>query len=151
MSVRFIRPENPLGKAMRGTGGIKVGEALAAAAENLKELEAPAREELRQALITAEAQFSAFGSAFDEAKIDDLYAVANRAVGLADLCGLPAVDHAVVSLCDLLDKLKVRKTWDAEAVGVHIFSLRALLGANPGDDQVQAILAGLRQVSAKYA
>jgi hypothetical protein len=151
MSVRFLRPENPLGKAMRGTGGVKAGDALAAATENLKELEAPAQEELREALIDAETQFSAFGPAFDEAKIDDLYALANRAVGLAGLCGLPAVDHAVVSLCELLDKLKVRRTWDAEPVRVHIFSLRALLNANPGDDQVKAILAGLRQVSAKYA
>jgi hypothetical protein len=151
MSVRFVRPENVLGKAMRSTGGIKVGEALSAAAENLKELEAPAIAELQTTLVQTEAQFAAFGPTYDGHKIDGLYLLANQAIGLAALCGLPAVDDAVVSLCDLLDKLKARKLWDREAVGVHIFSLRALLNANPGDAQVQAILAGLRQVSAKYA
>jgi hypothetical protein len=151
MSVRFFRPENPLGKALRGIGGIKVGEALSAAAENLKDLKAPAIAELQATLVETENLFATFGPTFDEEKLDGLYLVANQAIGLAALCGMPAVDDAVVSLCDLLDKLKTRKRWDAEAVGVHIHSLRALLNANPGDAQVQAILAGLRQVSAKYA
>ena len=151
MSVRFIRPENVLGKALRATGGLKVSQALAAATENLIELEAPAIAELQATLSQTEAQFAAYGSAFDDGKLDKLYLVANQAIGLAALCGLPAVDEAVVSLCDLLDKLKVRKRWDPEAVGVHIHALRALLTANPGDAQVRAILAGLRQVSAKYA
>ena len=151
MSVRFIRPENLLGKALRASGGMKVGEALAAAAENLKELEAPAIAELQSTLSQAETQFAVFGEVFNEKKLDQMYMVANHAIGLAALCGLPTVDEAVVSLCDLLDKLKVRKRWDPEAVGVHIHSLRALLSANPGDAQVKTILAGLRQVSAKYA
>jgi hypothetical protein len=151
MSVRFIRPENVLGKAMRSTGGIKVGDALAAAAENLKALEAPAIAELQATLAQTETQFAAYGPTYDDAKSDALYLVANQAIGLAALCGMPAVDDAVVSLCDLMDKLKVRRRWDAEAVGVHIYSLRALLNANPGDTQVKAILDGLRKVSARYA
>lgn len=128
-----------------------MSDALAAASENLKELEAPAQAELQATLVAAEQQFAAYGKAYDDAKLDELYSAANKAIGLADLCGLPAVDQAVMSLADLLDKLKVRKVWDAEAVGVHIYSLRALLNANPGDEQVAAILAGLRKVSAKYA
>lgn len=151
MSVRILFPKNKLGELMRAPGGMKADEALKAADANLLELKEPLLAELRTALEEIHAGFAAYGPVYDDAKLDGLYAISSRTVGMAGLCGLPAIDEAVTSLCDLLDHLKHQRQWDAEAVGVHIHSLRILLTANPGDSQVAAILSGLRKVSRRYA
>lgn len=147
----FVFPKNRLAKLLRAAGGKPVAEALADADANLKTIGAEAEAELKAMLIEVEARYAALGETYNGEKLDDLYVIANRAIGVAGVCGREAVDVALVSLCQLLDYLKSRGGWDNASVGVHVQALRLLLGADPNDEQVAAILEGLKRVSALYA
>nr|QQZ49996.1 hypothetical protein JKL49_25670 [Phenylobacterium glaciei] len=90
---------------------------------------------------------------YDAAVADELYAIASAAIGVPTACGLAPIDTALVSLADLTDYLKTRKTWDANAVAVHLRAFRLLLHTEAGKDSngTKAILEGLRRVSQRYA
>lgn len=72
---------------------------------------------------------------------------------MPSVCGLAAIDTALISLSDLLDYLKSQQRWDANAVAVHLRACRLLLQTEGAADAAgtQAILAGLRKVSQRYA
>lgn len=147
----FVFPKNRLAKLLRAAGGKPVAEALEDATANLQAIEGEAQAELQSMLAEVETRYAVLGDAYDGAKLDDLYQIANRAIGVAGICGRAAVDVALVSLCQLLDYLKTAGRWDNASVGVHVQALRLLLGADPNDQQVAAILDGLKRVSALYA
>jgi hypothetical protein len=147
----FVFPKNRLAKLLRAAGGKPVAEALEDASANLKAIEPEAQAELQCMLKEVEARYAALGDTYDGDKLEDLYQIANRAIGVAGVCGREAVDVALVSLCQLLDYLKTAGRWDNASVGVHVQALRLLLGADPNDEQVAAILDGLKRVSALYA
>lgn len=147
----FLFPKNRLAKLLRAAGGKPVVEALEDANANLKTIESDAQAELRSMLAEVEARYAALGDVYDGDKLDDLYQIANRAIGVAGVAGRAAVDVALVSLCQLLDYLKTAGRWDNASVGVHVQALRLLLAADPNDEQVAAILDGLKRVSALYA
>ena len=128
------------------------------------ESELTAQPEIRQAVVLGEAQaelqcmlkevearYAALGDTYNGDKLDELYQIANRAIGVAGVAGREAVDVALVSLCQLLDYLKTAGRWDNASVEVHVQALRLLLAADPNDQQVAAILDGLKRVSALYA
>lgn len=152
-AVRFFVPENRLGTLLRVPGGAPVADAVVAAEAGLAELEGPAREELAAALAAVEESAARRTAQFDAAGLEELYGLAQGAIGLASLCQRPAVDEALRSLCDLLDNLGRSERWDAEAVTVHVRSLRLLMGeAGAKDGQAaQVVLQGLRRVSGRYA
>lgn len=152
-AVRFFVPENRLGKLLRIPGGAAVEDAVIAAESGLADLEAPAREELTAALAAVEACAAERPAQFEAAGVEELYGLAHGAIGLASLCQRPSVDEALRSLCDLLDNLSRAERWDAEAVSVHVRSLRLLMGEVGGGDgrAAEAVLQGLRRVSARYA
>jgi hypothetical protein len=147
----FTFPKNRLAKLLRAAGGKPVAEALEDAKTNLKAIEPDAQAELKSMLAEVEQRYAALGAAFDGDKLDDLYQIANRAIGVAGVAGREAVDVALVSLCQLLDYLKTAGRWDNASVGVHVQALRLLLVADPNDEQVAEILDGLKRVSALYA
>jgi hypothetical protein len=152
-AVRFFVPENRLAKLLRVPGGAPVAEAVGAAEAGLGELEGPAREELAAALAAVEACAGRRPAQFEAAGVEELYGLSQGAIGLASLCQRPAVDEALRSLCDLLDNLARNERWDAEAVTVHVRSLRLLMGdAGVKDGQAaEVVLQGLRRVSSRYA
>ncbi|MFC3077892.1 hypothetical protein ACFODL_07320 [Phenylobacterium terrae] len=152
-AVRFFVPENRLGKLLRIPGGAPVADAVVAAEAGLAELEAPAREELAAALAAVEACAAQRPAQFEAAGLEELYGLAQGAIGLASLCQRPSVDEALRSLCDLLDHLARCERWDAEAVSVHVRSLRLLMGEAGAKDgeAAAAVLQGLRRVSGRYA
>ena len=147
----FLFPKNRLAKLLRAAGGKPVAEALEDANANLKTIEPDAQAELQSMLAEVEQRYAALGDAYDGDKLDDLYQIANSAIGVAGVAGREAVDVALVSLCQLLDYLKTAGRCDSPSVGVHVQALRLLLAADPNDEQVGAILDGLKQVSALYA
>jgi hypothetical protein len=109
---------------------------------------------LQQAVADAAAAFQAFPAEFSAEALQGLYAIAARAVGVGAAAGAPGADAALVSLCDLLDRLATRGRWDREAIAVHVQTLQ-LLSANLGTPMdaatVDQVLGGLRKVSARYA
>ena len=66
--------------------------------------------------------------------------------------GLPELGHAAFSLCELLDRLKSKRTWNWPAVQVHLHGL--LILADPDKtppEGRQTVVDGLRQVSQRAA
>jgi len=150
-AVRFFTPENRLGKLLRTPGGAAVADAVVAAETGLAELGGAAREELVSALSAVEACAAEHPAQFEAHRLEALYGLAQGAIGLGSLCERPAVDEALRSLCDLLDNFGRAERWDAEAVNVHVRSLRLLMGGSGGAQAEAAVLHGLRQVVGRFA
>lgn len=151
-SVRFMFPENKLAKLIRAPGGKAAAEAVRDAQANLEALHEEGMATLEAALIDAEAAFAAAPKTYDEALLDTLYRIGAETIGVAGVCGMAPVETVLTSLCDLLEHFKTNKLWDLVAIDVHIRSYRLLLGdGGKTGAGVQAILAGLRRVTERYA
>ena len=151
MSVRFVVPKLRLAKLLRTPGGLPVVEALEAAERNLRTLRPSCQAELTVLLELCEQSFAVLGAEFDAAGLKDIYATAVRGIGGGRVSGLPAVDLALISLCDLIDHLQTTGRYDRKAVGVHVSSWRLLMGADLPEAGTTAVLDGLRKVNLRYA
>jgi hypothetical protein len=153
-SVQFVFPKLRLATQLRVPGGKPVCEALADADSNLAQLAPDCLEELRALLAEAEACLVGFPATFEAEPLRNLYAIAERAVGLGKIAGAPAADTALISLCDLLDYLLASQRPDTISVAVHVRALRLLVGdAGKTLDETgaNAVMEGLKKVSARHA
>jgi hypothetical protein len=150
-SVRFVFPKPRLAQLLKMPGGIPVAEALERAQANLEEIKPTCSAELTALLELTEVAYGALSDNFDDVGLERLYAVAVRGVGGGRVCGVPGVDVALTSLCDLLDYLRTQKRYDREAIGVHIRAWRLLMTLDLPAEGQDAILDGLKQVSRRYA
>lgn len=150
-TVRFMFPKVRLAELIRQPGGLTVADALERAQENLEEIRPTCLAEMLALLELAEQTFERLGEAFDEAGISEVYGVAVRGIGAGVVCGVPATDEALTSLCDLLDHLKTSRRFDREAVAVHVRAWRLLMNEGLPPAGQTAVLDGLRKVSARYA
>jgi hypothetical protein len=152
-SVRYEFPKFKLTQQLREPGGLAVAEAVEAAESNLDELRPECADELQAATAAALACFQGFPASFDATSLQQLYAIAARAVGIGAVCGAPAADATFVSLCNLLDHLSVIKRWDLDAIAVHVKTL-VLLAARVRDKldapAIEQVLAGLEKVTRRY-
>ena len=153
MSVKIHTPPVRLAKLLRTPGGLPVAEAVQRAGAGLLSLRQDCLAELKAMLEVAEAVAGRAGDGFDAEALAELYAVVSKPIGVPSVCGLTSMDTALISLSDLLDYLKGQQRWDANAVAVHLRALRLLLHTEGAADAAgtQAILAGLRKVSQRYA
>jgi len=153
MSVSITYPKLKLAAQLREAGGQSVADSLEAADANLEALRPTALDELRTAVAAAAAAFQRLPDGFDAEALQGLYAIAARAVGIGAVSGAPGADAALVSLCDLLDRLANKTRWDREAIGVHVRTLQLLAWQGDVLDEAatQHVLDGLRKVSARYA
>src|ERR1700741_3458144 len=147
-AARFTVPKHRLDQQLKKPGGLPVAEAIEAAQANLAVLKPQCMGELYVLLEAAETVFAKLGSTYDEAAVAQLYATAVRGIGLGDVCGAGSVDRALHSLCDLLDPLQTPQRYGAEAVGVHLRAWRLLISTELPPQGAQAVLAGLKKVSA---
>ena len=150
-SVRFVFPKPRLAQLLRMPGGLPVAEALEQAEQNLEGIRPTCVSELQALLELADARFQGLAAEADDAGVADLYAIAVRGIGGGQVCGLPGVDEALTSFCDLLDHLRSNGRYDRAAIGVHVSSWRLLMSADLPPEGSAAILDGLRRVSARYA
>jgi len=139
-AVRIHVPPVRLAKLLRTPGGLPVADAIRRAGAGLESLRGECLTELKGVLDSAESCAARGGAQYDRALLDELYTIVATPIGIPSVCGLASVDTALISLSDLLDYLKGQERWDANAVAVHL--------AQAG---TQAILAGLRKVSQRYA
>lgn len=153
MSVKIHTPPVRLAKLLRAPGGLPVAEAVQRAGAGLQSLRKDCLVELKAVLEAAEAIASRASDAFDADLLAELYGVVSKPIGVPSVCGLNSVDTALISLSDLLDYLKGQQRWDANAAAVHLRAFRLLLHTEGAADAAgtQAILAGLRKVSQRYA
>ncbi|MFN3512935.1 MAG: hypothetical protein ACK41C_07820 [Phenylobacterium sp.] len=152
-AVKIHTPPVRLAKLLRTPGGLPVAEALQKAGAGLESLRGECLSELDQVLQAAEAIAARAGGEYDAELTAELYGVVSTPIGVAGVCGLQSVETALLSLCDLLDRLKAKGGWDANAVAVHLRAFRLLLHTEAAKDDAgtRAILDGLRKVSQRYA
>jgi hypothetical protein len=150
-SVRFVFPKPRLAQLLRMPGGLPVAEALARAEANLESIKPTCVAELQALLELADARFQGLGQETDDTGMADIYAIAVRGIGGGRVCGLPGVDIALTSLCDLLDHLRSNNRYDRAAIGVHIRSWRLLMSTELPPEGSAAVIDGLRKVSERYA
>ncbi|WP_411287347.1 hypothetical protein [Phenylobacterium sp.] len=150
-SVRLVIPKNRLAQILRMPGGLPVAEALEQAQANLATIKPTCLAELQALLELADACFARLEDGFDDANMAELYAISVRGIGAAAVCGVPTVDDALTSFCDLLDHLRTNQRYDRAAIGVHVRAWRLLMSPDLPQAGQDAILAGLRKVSARYA
>jgi hypothetical protein len=150
-SVRFVFPKLKLEQLLRTPGGLPVAEALAQAKTNLETLRPTCLAELLELLVQAEASFVRLGPDADPAVLAELYAIAVRGIGAGAVCGAPAVDDALGSLCELLDRALTGGGGHRDAIGVHVRSWRLLMDPDLPKPGAAAILAGLQKISTRIA
>lgn len=151
MSVRFVVPKMRLAKLLRTPGGLPVVDAVANAESNLQAIRPTCEAELLALLELCEQSFATLGEAFDDEGLQSIYTIAVRGIGGGQVSGLPAVDTALISLCDLIDHLRTTGRYDRKAVGVHVSSWRLLMRAGLPEAGAAAVLDGLRKVNLRYA
>ncbi|WP_372784373.1 hypothetical protein [Phenylobacterium sp.] len=150
-SVRFVFPKHRLAEILASPGGLPVVEALERAQANLETIKPTCRAELLALLELAEASYATLGETFDDEGMAELYSLAVRGIGAGSVCGAPAVDEALTSLCDLLDHLRTQRLFDRNAIGVNVRAWRLLATLDLPVEGCAPILDGLRKVSARYA
>ncbi len=152
-SVKIHVPQVRLAKLLRTPGGLPVADAVQRAGKGLESLKTDCLADLKTVLEHAEACAAKATATYDADLAAELYAIVSTPIGVPSVCGLPSVDVALTSLSDLLDYLKSQQRWDANAVAVHLRAFRLLLQTEGAKDiaGAQAILAGLRKVSQRYA
>ena len=152
MTVITRRPENRLAKVVFMPGGKTIAQALDDALANLDEIRAESLELLRAKLEEIQALGRKSAKEPKAADLATLYALSGEVLDIAGLFGLPELGQAAFSLCDLLDRLKSKKTWNWPAVEVHLHGL--LILADPDKtppDGRQSVVDGLRQVCQRVA
>lgn len=147
MTVITRRPENRLAKVIWVPGGKTIAQALDDAQANLEEIRQESLNVLRAKLEEIQALGRKTETAPSEEAIKGLYTLSSEVLDIAGLFGLPELGHAAFSLCELLDRLKSRKTWNWPAVQVHLHGLLVLADPDktPPEGR-QSVVDGLRQV-----
>lgn len=148
--VRFVFPKLRLEQLIHAPGGITVAEALARADANLEQIKPGCREELMLLLRDAEACLADLKDR-DRVGLARLYNIAVRGIGTGAVSGVPHVDTALGSLCELVDRLLQGERFDRDALAVHVRAWRLLM--DPGLPQAGAdpVLQGLNKVTDHYA
>lgn len=150
-SVRFVFPKVRLAEILKTPGGSTVADALERAQLNLELIKPTCLAEMVALIELAEAAYDRLGDDFDDEALAEIYAIAVRGIGGGAVCGAPAIDNALTSLCDLVDSLRNTKRYDREAIGVHIRSWRLLMSVELPEAGAASVLDGLLKVSARYA
>ena len=127
-------------------GGITEKEAVTAAVANLETLRERTQQEVDVTIRKIRAAAQALGSPPNPAAVHAVYGLSNAVVGLAGVYGMTGLSAVAYSLCELVDRLRTARVWDARAVAVHIDSLVLMHAAVPGKEQEAEIQAALRRL-----
>ncbi len=147
--VKLIPWKSRLSKIIKQPGGVTVRGALKDAKLNLEKLRLECVVEIDAKLALMQQRFGHARERPSETEIDEFYRLSNDIVGVAGMFDLNALGEAAFSLCELLDRLKGAGQWDWPAVEVHLSSLTLLRHAKPDAPENQAVLMGLRKLTAR--
>jgi hypothetical protein len=127
-------------------GGMTEEEAVEAATANLESVRERTEHQLDVTLQQIRAIGHGLQSPPDPAAVRELYSLSNSVVGIAGVYGMSGMSAVAYSLCDLVDRLRTVKTWNAASVRIHIDSLLLMQGGGPGRDQEVQIQQALRKL-----
>jgi hypothetical protein len=144
--VKRIAWTNRLGKLLREPGGLTVGHALKKARENLDSIRDASLAGLDERLVKIEELRQTGGRDASAEVKQTIYRLSNEIHSIAGVFGLHQLGEAAFSLCELIDRQRLRNRWSPEAVDVHLAAFRIF---RRPDDQIdgEAVLAGLRKIT----
>jgi hypothetical protein len=135
-----------LAEKINQPGGMTEDEAIEAATANLESLRGRTEHELDVTLQQIRTIGHGLHAPPDPIAVRELYSLSNSVVGIAGVYGMTGLSAVAYSLCDLVDRLRMSKTWNAAAVRVHVDSLLLMQGDGPGKDQERQIQKALRRL-----
>ena len=145
---REFRPRNRIAEMINQPGGILIADALQRAHGNVESLHADMAAAIDAALVRLQAMSGDLPTAPSAEVLGELYEIGNEIVGFAVTLQLRDMGRAAYSLCELLERSRVRQTWSADALAVHVEALRLLREPNGDAATRRAILEGLDRVLA---
>ena len=128
-------------------GGQTEEEAISAATANLETLRDRTQHELEITLQQIRAVGRALETPPDPAMVRQLYSLSNTVVGISGIYGMSGLSNVAYSLCDIVDRMRMSRTWNAESVQIHIDSLLLMQGDGPGKGDGAASAQGLAQAA----
>jgi hypothetical protein len=142
--VRRFYPEVRLKKMLGEAGGLRAGQALAAATERLEEI----REDCLQAVDDKIAGIAVLAREGGAENLERCYYVANEIYAEAGAFGLLELSAAAHSLCSLLSAPQAAS---AAAIKVHVDTMRALRSAEMANNGPlrTAVLNELKALTAR--
>ncbi len=147
MIVIRRNPVNRLGELIRKPGGILVADALHAAQQNLKSVEAECLLAMDEKLAEIAALVSQCRSDPTDEDLHTLYGLGNDVLEVAGVFELNPLSEAAFSLCDLIDRFKTHQRFSYPALVVHLQALQALRAmSGPPDPSTAVMIDGLRRV-----
>jgi hypothetical protein len=127
-------------------GGQTEEEAISAATANLETLRDRTQHELDITLQQIRAIGRSLETPPDPAMVRQLYSLSNTVVGIGGIYGMSGLSNVAYCLCDIVDRMRMSRTWNAESVQIHIDSLLLMQGDGPGKETEQQVLKALRKL-----
>lgn len=127
------------------------------AATAVKQAEALLGEMEQECLTRLDVLLAAFpqGLSGDEdarsAQMREVYDTSRRMIGVATVAGIPEMDIAARSLCEVTDALLVRQKTDWEPLRVHISTMHLLRRSDIPDPAKGQLLVALESLRTKIA
>ena len=127
------------------------------AATAIKQAEALLGEMEQECLARLDVLLAAFpqGLSGDEdarsAQMREVYDTSRRMIGVATVAGIPEMDIAARSLCEVADALLVRQKTDWEPLRVHISTMHLLRRSDIPDPAKGQLLVALESLRTKIA
>lgn len=150
-SVILRKVETPLQRMVQRRGGIKVSEALAAAAANLETLEDICQAELdlrlRPVLTLLDRNPAVRPPDEDLAEV---MAQANAALTVCGVLKLPMLAQALIMLCALADALRHTTYWPAGALTPAVNLVTLTRAGHIGAAAAETLLGELKRCLARY-
>lgn len=138
---------NRLSQLIHQPGGQTRDEAVRAAEANLEAVRETVLAEIDVALRRMFAIGLAARADFGNGSLDDLYRVANTLIGMAGVFETNGLGAISFSLCSAIDRMRSTGRFDADAVQIHLDSLKFASTPNTkGDRDQAALLAALNRV-----
>ena len=149
-AATFIAWENRLAKMVKEPGGVRIGQALEQAGQNLESIQVSCLEAMDAQIEEMERLCADGGRRPAEEIKNHLYDQGNDVLAVAGAFHLEELGEASFSLCELVDRLRTRGKWNQAAVEVHLSAFRLLRQPDPGGDRSSVIL-GLKGLTDRVA
>ena len=150
-SVRMYHPANPLGKAMKGAGGITLRDACLQANENLDAIREECLQALDHKIAQIEKALGDLGAFAGSEELSNIYTFSNQIFGEAGALGLVELSDAARSLCNLTSIQNDAARIDTRMIRLHVDAMQLLRRPDAsGDPKIRAdAIRGLQQLTTK--
>ena len=147
---KYFFPMNQLAIALRSAPPRSAAECLRAASANLLTIAADCRREVDVRLERLGKCCSASSDPPSDQDLQEIYDLTLQLIGVSSAAGLPDLDAAASSLCDVVDGMITRHEARLEPIAVHFSTMRLLrtisdTGVDPGP-----VLEGLQKVRQRF-